>query len=227
MDRLEDLDQTYLKNIADNQDYENLEFVLLNYNSKDKLDTWVLKHLSRYLDSGLVKYYKTEEPKYYSMTHSRNIVFKSATGDIITNVDADHFTNKGFASRLNLLANQGDKKAVFVKSHQKNRGRIGMFKDTFLSMGGYDEQLKDYGFDDKDILHRAYALGCKIIKYGGEFFALASNHSRHLSGNYLNQDWRYTQDRNALISLYNLSAGRYLANAGSEWGYCSDLRMIQ
>lgn len=218
MDRLDHLKQTYIQNIEDNLDYPNIEFVLLNYGSKvDDVDTWVKESLSSYIDKGIVNYYKTTEPKHYSMTHSRNIAFKLAAGDIVNNVDADHFTNKGFVTHINLLANQV-RHPIFVKSHQKNRGRLGLFKKDFLYLGGYDEQIRDYGFDDKDLVHRAVATGFKIIKFTGEYFTLVANHTRHFEANYYNKDWRYTQDRNALLSLFNISIGKFIANQNQEWG---------
>ena len=42
MGRTDDLKQTYLQNIEDNKEYPNVEFVLLNYNSKDDIDQLVM-----------------------------------------------------------------------------------------------------------------------------------------------------------------------------------------
>lgn len=207
MDRLVDLKKTYLKNIEDNKDYPHLEWVLVNYNSKDDLDTWTAMNLPK-----CVRYYKTEKPKFYSMAHSRNMAFGLALGDIVTSVDADHFINKGFAHKINELANTLGRKHIFVKSEQKNRGRIAMFKKDFCELGGYDEDLRDYGHEDRDLLFRACAMGFKVVKYGGQYFTLADGHSRHPTNNYSDHDWRFTQNRNALISFYNLYKGRLVAN---------------
>ena len=54
MGRTYDLKRTYLKNIADNLDYPNVEFVLLNYNSKDDMDEWVKRYLSVFIEDGVV-----------------------------------------------------------------------------------------------------------------------------------------------------------------------------
>lgn len=214
MDRLDDLKQTYIKNINDNSDYQNIEWVLLNYGGHDNLDEWVAQYLKDYN----VSYYKVKNVKYYSMAHSRNIAFKLATGDIICSVDADHFTNPGFITKINELANTLGRKTIFVKSEQKNRGRISIFKQDFMELGGYDEDLKDYGHEDRDLLFRASMLGFKTVKYGGDYFTLAENHSRHPTNNYSDTDWRYTQDRNAILSLLNLARGRYVANQGINFG---------
>ena len=206
MDRTSDLKQTYEQNILDNIDYPNIEFVLLNYNSKDDMDEWVIPLTEKY---SCLKYYKTTEPKYYNMSDSRNRAFRFATGDIINNVDADQFTNKGFAHRINDIAHMfNTKDIVFVKSRQKNRGRIGMYKEKFLELGGYSD-FQDYGYEDEDLIRRAYHSGCLVVKFGGEFMRITEDHKRRNLDNYKEKDWRYTQRRNALISLLGISMGRY------------------
>lgn len=217
MDRAYQLKETYVKNIEDNIDYKNIEWVLLNYGSKDNIDDWVKKTLMHYIGKGTVSYYQTSA-KYYSMSHSRNIVFKLATGDIVLNVDADHFVNKGFAAKINEIANYAKEKVVFVKGRRRNRGRLGMFKKDFLTLGGYDEDLIGYGFDDKDLLLRAFHSGFKIIPFGSEYCELVEDHKPHSGGRYQYSNWRYTQDRNAILSLLNLTRNRYVANEGRFWG---------
>lgn len=221
MNRAEDIKQTFLKNISDNMDYfPNVEFLLLDYNSKDDLEKWAKKNLRELISKKIVSYYKTDEPTFYSMTHSRNLAFKLAKGVIINNVDADHFTNYGFCSRINLLANQFQEKVVFVKSRQKNRGRLSFFKDEFLSLGGYDEGLEGYGFDDKDLLYRAVKSGFRVVRYGGQFFGHTQDHARHPVDNYKekDKDWKFSQRRNTILSILNIISGRIKANEGKEWG---------
>ena len=219
MNRTSDLKQTYEQNIKDNSDYPYVEFVLLNYNSySDDMDKWVNNTLSKYIEKGVVNYYHTTEPEYYSMTHSRNIAFKVAQGDIVTNVDADHYTKKGFAEFLNLLANNQPRKAVFLKSKQKNRGRLGFYKKEFLWLGGYNEEIEGYGHDDVDLLNRALCSGFTALFFGGEYCAITKDHKRHPTNNYKNKDWRYTQRKNTLISLLNLKCKRFRANQDRHWG---------
>lgn len=224
MGRVNDIKQTFLKNINDNLSYstnqENLEFLLLDYNSKDDLEKWAKKNLKKLISKGLVTYYKTTEPQFYSMTHSRNIVFKLAKGNIVNNVDADHFTNSGFCYQINALANQFQDKAVFIKSRQKNRGRLSFFKNEFLSLGGYDEGLEGYGFDDKDLLYRAVKSGFRVVRYGGKFFNHTKDHTRHPVDNYKekDKDWKFSQRRNTILSILNILSGRIIANVGKEWG---------
>ncbi len=92
---------------SDNSDYPNIEFVVLDYNTtKEPIQRWMLENMHEEIEQGKVAYYRTEEPRFYSMTHSRNMAFRLATGDLVNNVDADNFTGKGFASFLNFMANE-------------------------------------------------------------------------------------------------------------------------
>src|SRR5436190_8212548 len=104
------------------------------------------------------------------MAHSRNVAFKLARGEIVCNVDADNWTSAGFATRLNLVANQRPARAVFTKSQQRIRGRIAFYKQEWDELlGGYDEDLHDYGFDDMDLMHRALLQGFRLMPFGGEY----------------------------------------------------------
>jgi len=218
MDRCSCIKQTYKKNIDDSLSYPNVEFVLINYNSKDDLDGYVRNNLIGYIESGILNYYRTNEPKYYSMCHSRNIGFTMAKGEIVCSVDADHYINKGFPERINSLANIFHEKTVFCKSKHKNRGRLCFRKKEFFEMlGGYDEAIKGYGFDDQDLLCRAARLGFKIVKFGGDFCRITEDHRRHPGKNY-EEHWRYTQRKNSLISLLNIKLGILKANEGKTTG---------
>jgi hypothetical protein len=226
MNRTSDLKQTYIKNLEDNMRYPHVDFVLLNYNSeKDDMDEWAKDTLTPYIEKGILNYYHTTEPQFYSMTHSRNVAFKLGMGDIVNNVDADHFTQYKdevqemcFAEYINFLANHQKRKAVFLKSKQKNRGRLGFYKKDFLWLRGYDEQIKGYGHDDCDLLNRALCAGFTCLFFTGKYFSHTDDHKRHPTGNYENKDWRYTQRLNHLISLINLKYEKYRANKDQEWG---------
>ena len=56
MNRLEHLKVTLPKNIIDNIGYDNIEFVIVDYNSKDGLQSWINSNLKKYVDSGILVY---------------------------------------------------------------------------------------------------------------------------------------------------------------------------
>ena len=79
MNRLSDLIQTLPKNIQDNADYPNAEFLLLDYNSTDGLEEWVHDTMREHLDSGRLRYCRTEASR-FCPNHSRNVSFARSTG---------------------------------------------------------------------------------------------------------------------------------------------------
>ncbi|HUT93886.1 MAG TPA: galactosyltransferase-related protein [Thermoguttaceae bacterium] len=218
MGRLHDLRQTLPKNIEDNRDYPNVEFVVLDYNSGDGLEEWMRKQMMEHIESGLLAYYRTTEPRYYSMSHSRNVAFLVAGGDVVNNVDADNWTNPGFAAYVNRLANQCPREAIFAKGKRLLHGRIGFFKDEWIALGGYDERLCGYGHDDKDLLYRAWLSGFTLMWYGGAYVGRMKTPRAMIGARMKNTNWKETEKNNAAISERNLRRERYRANDGSRWG---------
>lgn len=160
MNRTLHLKETLVRNILDNSAYPNLEYVLLNYGSKDDMHAWVTGEMSQYLESGLLKYYKADFPEVFRMSHSKNMVFKLATGDILCSVDADNFTGPGFAAYINKLFAR-DKNMFLAppwvgpdKKWWDVQGRLCLWKKDFYRFRGYDEGIVDYGYDDQDFKYR-------------------------------------------------------------------------
>jgi glycosyltransferase involved in cell wall biosynthesis len=219
MNRLHDLRQTLLKNIDDNADYKNLEFILVDYNSQDGLSDWVKENLMSHIESGRVIYARTDEPTHFHMGHSRNIAFKLANGEIVCNVDADNWTSSGFAAALNRVANQRPERAVFTKSRQRVRGRVGFYKKEWEDLlGGYDESLTDYGFDDMDLIHRALLQGFRWMCFGGEYVSRIKTDGGDKVANMVVKDWRKTETLNCAKSAANIEQGKLRANAHNHWG---------
>jgi len=224
MDRLSDLKQTLPQNIKDNSDYSNIEFVVLDYNSKkDNVGEWIKNEMMEHIDSGKLVYLRTEEPEFFDMSHSRNIAFLAASGDIVNNVDADAFTpptkEYGFATYINKLANEQSEKAIFAKSRQLLRGRLGFYRQDFMDiLGGYDEtNLKFYGNDDANLQNRAWELGFKMMSFRGQFCGIIPDHIKHKEGNYP-MPWWESEGENRLISYATIIIKQFKANKGRVWG---------
>jgi len=233
MDRLYTLRETLPKNIEDNADYPFVEFVVLDYNSKDGLGDWIKENMMPFIESGIVSYYRTEEPQYFSMSHSRNIAFRVASGDIVNNLDADNFTNQGFASRINEMAQLGSKdrevaypnpatevnKVMFGKGKKLLRGRLGFFKSDFVNLlGGYDEDLQGYGHDDRDLYNRAMKLEFNLLWFGGQYVDRIKTSRAEKVVNMKIKDWKKTENMNKEVSKKKIDAGIYKANQNRHWG---------
>lgn len=232
MNRLYNLKETLPENIEFNKNYSNLEFVILDYNSQDGLKKWMKKNMMEHIESGRVVYYRTKEPKYFSMAHSRNVVFKVATGEIINNIDADNYTvslkgetrrrydypKECLASYINSMANECEKNVVFAKGKQLVHGRIGFYRKEFINLlGGYDENLFGYGYDDIDLFTRARLLGFTLCSWGGRYYGRIKTGGKE-KGQNMERSWKITQVENKDKSIKNTEGGILVANKGKEWG---------
>jgi hypothetical protein len=168
MNRAGHIKKTLLKNIRNNIDYPSVEFVLLDYNSKDDLESWVKDNLKDYIKSGVLKYFQTKEPKYFHMSKAKNMSHRFATGNIVCNLDADNFTGKNFAYFINYVLNKKPKSVGSCRGHAYSEkffddlgisGRIFLFKKYFDLIGGYDESFVGWAAEDSDFVAKAKKLG--------------------------------------------------------------------
>jgi len=166
MNRLHHIMKTLPKNLDDNSNYPNLEFVLLDYGSEDGLEEWVHYNMQQELSAGLLVFSRTDEPVKYLPSHSKNMVHHQSTGDIVCNLDADNFTGPGFASYINDQFSQYQ--SIFLSPDYRNQtwenhsdtfGRIVCWKKDFESVGGYDESMKWYSYEDLDFCERLIRKG--------------------------------------------------------------------
>lgn len=179
MNRLSHLQETLPKNIHDNYLLGDVEFVLLDYNSSDGLESWVNNDMKKYIDLGILSYYKTFEPNHYLRSHSRNVVFRLANGNIVCNLDADNFLGSGFAQEM---INEFEKEAnIFYTSDLLSTdafGRVVMLKNDFLAIRGYNEALRGYGHEDADLFSRLEKNGLRHLYYENEKYNIAIKHSK-------------------------------------------------
>ena len=155
MNRLHHLQQTLEQNIQDNYLPEDVEFILLDYNSKDGLEQWVNQTMMQHIESGILAYYKTMEPEYYFRSHSRNMTFRLANAGLLCNLDADNFLGKGFASFM--MEEFSMQERIFYTSDESAHdtfGRICVTQNDYLSVKGYNESLQGYGYEDIDLFSR-------------------------------------------------------------------------
>lgn len=190
MNRTMHLKETLLQNIRDNVAYGNVEFVLLNYGSRDELHNWVQETLQPYIDSGILVYFHTKDPQFFHMSHAKNMAFRLATGDVLCSIDADNYTGAGFAAYINNMFNKDGN--IFIspggigpgKKWWDVQGRICIKREDFYTLRGYDESVMDYGYEDQDLKSRLAATGRKkmLIKDKDYLHAIRHDDSMRITG---------------------------------------------
>lgn len=199
MGRVADLSQTLPYNL-----HPQMEIVLINYNSKDNLDDYIKTNHMKDIQEGRLSYYKTTEPQFYSMSHSRNIGYRVAKGDIICSIDADNWlgdrssTYHEFGNTLITLANQCNN-AFFGKGIRNTHGQLGFYKKHFEQLGGYDETMCVYGLEDRDILLRAFNMGLSFYYWGGKHCHRIETSTKNKLSNNLIKSIKQSEDTNRII----------------------------
>ena len=221
MNRLHDLKLTLPRNLIDNAHYPNVEHVILDYNSTDGLGEWIKDNYMNEIETGNLVYARTTEPEHYTMSHSRNVAFEVASGDIVNNLDADNYTGRDFCHLINGLAHVRPERAAFVKGKRMMHGRIGFYKKEWEAIGGYDEDLHSYGFDDHNLLYRMMLTDCQLMWWG--YFG--PQHSERIvtsrqdkMTHMANKNRRWTEAENKRLTYENLDKGELRANIGKHWG---------
>jgi len=165
------LQLTLPKNLADNADYPNAVFVVLDYNSPDNLAEFMKENFFQESAEGRVAFYQYREPGPFRMAHAKNMAHRCGIlegADILVNLDADNFTGPGFARYIAEQFMQAKEEiflwAEMIKDGEGRlprgiSGRIVVSADTFLKSGGYDEKYETHSPDDKDFNARLRRMG--------------------------------------------------------------------
>lgn len=232
MGRLHHLKQTFQVNLKIAAQYPNCEFILLNYGSQDQMHEWCKENMMKYIDKGIVKYFITKEPTYFSHSHAKNIAYKQATGDILVNLDADNYIVAGYIKFISDVLAKNEciiaAPPVDLFGNTGCFGKIALKKEYFYNVGGYEEAI-DYGWgwEDNHLLNRAVWYNkvpvifvdpslCHTILHGDEERAENSK-SKDL---FLNEQLTKAK----LLELQK--TGDFVANKGRKWGYAKDLSDI-
>ena len=185
MNRIEHLKRTLPINILHAlSDSENIEFILLDYNSTDGLEHWIQENNTHNIDSQILKYFKTLQPQSYHRSHSRNMVFRLASGDILVNLDADNFIGRGFVNfihkNLTPHAFLAVDETINGKQFKDALGRVCVWRADFEKIRGYDEKMAGYGFEDLDLKARLKGGGSKLKPIKNSRFLKSIHHNNNL-----------------------------------------------
>jgi hypothetical protein len=218
MNRLHQLKETLLQNIRNNNDYDALQYILLDYNSQDGMEEWIRENMNEYISNGTMIYYKTFEPLSFNHSHSKNLAFKLANNNILCNINADHYTGSGFAHYINEAFIKDENIVLTPIDFYRTKtgyhppkdvfGRVCVKRDHFQTIKGFDERMTRYGFEDWDFVNRLELINIKrvliedfrflgyIAHEEGERFSLNTDHLQGLYVHYC------TSSTAELIFLY-------------------------
>ena len=224
MNRLFHLKETYLRSIKNTRTYFEKEFILLNYNSQDGMDDWVKNNLIDHIQSGLVVYYKTNEPMNFIATHAKNVSHKLADGKVLCNLDVDNILVENYCEKIFELF-QEDKIIVACNPRDLsgNIGTCGMVlckKEHFYSVNGYDENINlGWGMDDTNFQFRCRMKNDLKLVILNENYTKCIPHDNNVRTKcFKDKNIYYTQEISLKITQECAENKQYIANTDQHWG---------
>lgn len=184
----------------------NAELVLVNYDSKDDMDEYIKNNYQNYIDSGLINYIKINNKDFFNRFHAKNIAHKYSNGDVLINLDADNFLTEEV---IKLIEEKfEDNLNCFLQYYfNLNEGFIAISRENFFKLGGYNEEMKNWGFEDNDLKHRATTfLNCELIYINKEMVSFI-DHSDEIRFKDLEDP---TPDKNLYVHNINIFNDYYI-----------------
>jgi len=177
----------------------------------------------------------------WNLCRAYNFGFARATGELILKLDADAWPTERFdpaAARLLGLAPDPSLQRVLCAFGSGPEGRKGQFlieRHLLAAVGGFNELLVGYGFDDKDLLARlGMGLGVQPASIPEAWLAViahsdgeraergAGEGSRGIARNHGEAAMRATRLANRLVAAHcpwgpRCRASRYLEDQPGRW----------
>ena len=191
MGRLEHLKQTLPQNLANNADYENVEFVILAYGDR-KTFNWVRANYAEEIESGTIKLAFSKQD-HFRMAHAKNMAHRLASGHVLVNLDADNIAGQGFADWLDKQYKKKPNSAVRPRTIGRSIhmltgggydrgiwGRIAVPREIFKKTHGYNENYVGWGADDTNFFNRALANGAVKVPLLVKHFGNTLDHSNEM-----------------------------------------------
>jgi hypothetical protein len=149
--RLYQFKETFYKNLKVINQYENIEWNIVDVNSTDGLK----KFVSSYVSSN-INYFESIYNIEYSIPIAKNFAFRLSSGEYIFNLDADNF----LGSVIDKIIEYKYIPIYCNKFRLGVYGRIGCDKEIIKETGGYDESFLPAGHHEQDFMAR-----CNLIHH--------------------------------------------------------------
>jgi glycosyltransferase involved in cell wall biosynthesis len=194
---------------------KDVEWIILDFCSADRLDDYMTSVLPNF--SKRIVYIRLIDNLPWHVSVAKNMAHSFATGDILANLDCDNFIGHfwdmirvGFKNDNIILHNWSG------ISGDGTFGRIALTKNTFHSLGGYDERFFPMGYQDTDLLNRARCMGFHYLRalcYPS--LAIPNTKKESIANcNTGNLTWLDYQQMNREISRINIKNKIFRANDG-------------
>lgn len=220
--RFHQISRTLPVNLQDNQaQSDEIEFVLVDFESNDGLQEWVAANFAKELASGYLKYFFTDALPAWHASTAKNTAHYFATGTILTNLDCDNYTGvNGGLFVLRQFETFGDNLLLHQYSGDimdGSFGRISTRREHFHHVGGYDQRFFPMSYQDIDLMERLKAYGVVYQQVSDRAYCRAICNTKEESLRYTDSPLTFLEmnTANKEMSLNNLKNNRLVANEGA------------
>lgn len=139
------------------------EIIVVDWDSKN-----TIKHIEK-IDPR-IRIINVKKQNYFNISKAYNLAFKEAKNSRIMKLDVDYILNPYYNifNELDLKKHNfftGNWEMSFLDNNlgfiQYINGFVYIHKNNFEAIGGYNEELENYGWEDTDLYNRLYAAGLK------------------------------------------------------------------
>jgi glycosyltransferase involved in cell wall biosynthesis len=210
------------------QSYPYTEVIVVNYDCPDDLHLWLTTTHKKVIEIGKLVEVLVPNKPYFHHSHSRNVGLKAAIGDWVFFIDADCQPNTRLI--VHIFDRIKGMKNVFASIGSPPRGRAGTLfakREDLLEIGGYNEELEGWGYEDGDIKDRLFKAGKEMYsflpKYIGEIQHGDSERWEYMAPPYNRTNkppnWKgIERGHNFAKSQNSIREHGSMANKGKEWG---------
>jgi len=152
-----------MKNLACLDD--DLEIVLVDYGSSDKFSDWVWTNFKEFIDNKKIVFFEVKNPIRWSLPRAKNLAHRFASGKYLFNLDADNFITEEDIKLIRKAYEMAIPCQQWSGSYEDGTyGRIGVPRELFFELGGYDETLLPMGGQDIDLVNRIFSAKVNFAK---------------------------------------------------------------
>jgi hypothetical protein len=137
---------------------EGHEIVLVDYGSTDGLSEWIWGGFREEIAGGRLVFFEVKNKVAWNSPRAKNLAHRLSRGAYLFNLDADNFITPEDLAHITQARRRSE------PCHQwtgvwgdGSYGRIGMHRQLFFGLGGYDEAMLPMAGQDFDLIQRLAA----------------------------------------------------------------------
>lgn len=162
-DRGEHLKQTLPHNLANIREQDVINIV--DYGSTDGISDWIWENFHDHICNKKINLFQVITPTTWNMSRAKNLAHRMAKASFLFSLDADNFITREDIAFITGEASRGNAVHQFAGNWNDGTcGRIGMARDIFICLRGYNERGLPMGGEDLDIRERLLIHGVKVIR---------------------------------------------------------------